>query len=68
MIIIAFLLGGIVGIFGAIITILFTDQGWAMAVVVYFVAGYGVPLAILAATSVSKPEQTDLPQADMIRR
>lgn len=68
MIIVAFILGGIAGILGATATILFTDQGWGMAFIVYLVAGYGVPLAVFAATSVTKPERTDLPQPDMIRR
>lgn len=68
MMIVAFILGAIAGILGAVATVLFTDLGWGMAVVAYFTIGYGVPLAVLAATSITKPQQSDLPQADMIRR
>ena len=68
MIVVAFLIGGVSGLLGAAVTLLFTDLGWGMALVAYFGAGYGLPLAVLAASSVTKPERTDLPQADMIRR
>lgn len=68
MMIVAFILGGIAGILGAVGTVLFTDLGWGMAVVAYFTIGYGLPLAVLAATSVTRSERSDLPQADMIRR
>lgn len=39
----AFILGGIVGLIGAIATLMLTDAGWGTAVMVYFGLGYAVP-------------------------
>lgn len=68
MMVAAFLVGGVAGMLGAAATVLFTDLGWGMALVVYFTAGYGLPLAVLAACSVTRPQQSDLSRADMIHR
>lgn len=38
-----FILGGIVGLIGAIATLLLTDAGWGTALMVYFGLGYAVP-------------------------
>lgn len=68
-IIVAFLVGGVAGLLGAAGTLLFTDLGWGMALAAYFTVGYGLPLAVLAATSVTKPQRADLQATDnMVRR
>lgn len=45
----AFTLGGIVGLIGAIATLMLTDAGWGMALMVYFGLGYAVPGVALGA-------------------
>lgn len=39
----AFILGGILGLIGAIATLALTDAGWGTALMVYFGVGYAVP-------------------------
>jgi len=68
MMIVAFLGGGIAGIIGAACTLLFTDLGWGMALLAYFAVGYGLPLAVLAANSVTRSQDSDLPTPDMAHR
>lgn len=45
----AFILGGILGLIGAIAVMLLTGAGWGAAVTVYLALGYGVPGAMIAA-------------------
>ena len=68
MIVVAFLVGGIAGLLGAVATLLFTDLGWGMALAAYFGAGYGLPLAVLAVANLAKSAQKNLPRAQMARR
>ena len=68
MIIVAFLVGGVFGMLSAAATLLFTDLGWGVAFAVYFGAGYGLPLAMLAASRMAKPTRSSIPQAEMVRR
>lgn len=68
MITVAFLIGGVAGLLGTSATLLFTDLGWGMALIAYFAVGYSLPLAVLAATSVAKFQQHDLPTTQMARR
>jgi hypothetical protein len=64
----AFLVGGVAGLLGFVATLLLADLGWGMAIGVYFVIGYGVPLAVFAATSLTNPSQANLAQPQMVRR
>ncbi len=68
MITVAFLIGGVAGLLGTGATLLFTDLGWGMALIAYFAVGYGLPLAVLAATSIAKSQQYDPPTTQMARR
>lgn len=68
MITVAFLIGGVAGLLGTGATLLFTDLGWGMALTAYFIAGYGLPLTVLAATSIAKSPQYDLSITQMARR
>lgn len=45
----AFILGGIVGLIGVIATLMLTDAGWGMSLMVYFGLGYAVPGVALGA-------------------
>jgi len=45
----AFILGGILGMIGAIATLILTEAGWGAAVMVYFALGYAVPVVALVA-------------------
>lgn len=44
---VAFILGGVAGIIGAIATLVLTEAGWGAALKVYFLLGYGVPILTL---------------------
>ncbi len=68
MITVAFLIGGVAGLLGSGATLLFTDLGWGMALIAYFSVGYGLPLAILAVTSLARPQQHDLSTTQMVQR
>lgn len=68
MMIVAFLAGGIAGLLAAGMTLLFTDLGWVMALAAFFGVGYAVPLAVLAASWLTRPIRAALPRADMVRR
>jgi len=68
MIAVAFIVGGAAGLLGAIGTLLFTELGWGIALAVYFGVGYGLPLALVAASTVARPARTTLSSAEILRR
>jgi hypothetical protein len=49
MIAMVFVAGGGIGLLGALATLGLSDAGWSMAILVYFLAGYALPLLALAA-------------------
>lgn len=68
MILVSFLVGCIAGLLSAAAILLFTDMGWSSVLIAYFGIGYGLPVAVVTASMVSKLLHRGLQTLDFASR